>query len=237
MKIRNPLLLNRPSQLILAYRPGTADDAVIGENVLGKQYTATQNLTKDDVWLDGGAHIGTFSVMIAPYVKRVIAVEPAQETYDLLMENVMRNGGNVETIKAAIVENDDLERDLYFPASYPYYNSAVSVVPVSGRFTRPTPCVNINDLIRDYGINKLKLDIEGVEATALLAITDDLWAQITDLHYEWHFGLCGDLKRVKFYEMLEYLKSKGFYHMNPRVMKKQWFMTVHMSKTPPPVSE
>ncbi len=73
-----------------------------------------QNVTKEDVFIDVGAHIGAVFVEVAGTTnpKIAIAFEPTPEACGYLRENCNQLGANVEVNEAA-VSNEDGEGHLY----------------------------------------------------------------------------------------------------------------------------
>ncbi len=64
-------------------------------------------LSKEDVILDLGAHIGFFSLAVAPYVKSVISIEPEEENYRYLCKNIEKNNlSNIQTIPKALAKEE-----------------------------------------------------------------------------------------------------------------------------------
>jgi len=58
-------------------------------------------LKPGDIFIDVGANVGTYSIWATELGAQVIALEPAEDSYGLLTENVRLNGYKVQTIRAA----------------------------------------------------------------------------------------------------------------------------------------
>src|ERR1051326_704963 len=58
-------------------------------------------LTQGSLFIDVGANIGSYSIWAAERGAEVIAIEPAEDTFALLVENAALNGYQVRTIRAA----------------------------------------------------------------------------------------------------------------------------------------
>ena len=60
-----------------------------------------------DVVLDVGAHLGGLSLLVAPRVKQVYALEPRKDTYALLRLNIFLNRArNVSAQRLALADKD-----------------------------------------------------------------------------------------------------------------------------------
>lgn len=114
------------------------------------------------VAVDGGAHIGTWSVELARHFERVISFEPARDTFTCLQENT-RGLLNIFTMRAALgavhaygVVVDDPKRPGNTGARFLRANGAGDVV------VRPLDELGLEHL------DLLKLDVEGHEYEALI---------------------------------------------------------------------
>ena len=88
-------------------RGNTLDKFIVGECFA---YLNKITTTKDDIWLDAGGNIGAFACVISNKVKKVITIEPDEENFNILLNNLITNNcGNVEAINKAIVEGDQEE--------------------------------------------------------------------------------------------------------------------------------
>jgi FkbM family methyltransferase len=118
----------------------------------------SQVLRPGDLFVDVGANIGSYSIWAGELGADVIALEPAEDTFALLTENVVLNGYPIITIQAA----------------------AGATCGVA-RFTRGRDCVNrldpggsvdarmvtIDSLIGDRTVDGMKIDVEGFEIEVL----------------------------------------------------------------------
>ena len=114
-----------------------------------------------DVAIDGGAHVGTWTMAMAPRFERVTAFEPTPETFGYLCENTAGHS-NVECRNDALLD----------------YRGMVNVVQPREKRKRLTsrqveraadgtiPCVAIDEL-KLPRCDLIKLDLEGAEGLAL----------------------------------------------------------------------
>lgn len=70
------------------------------------------NLTKKDIVLDLGGHIGSFSYRIQNKVSKIILYEPDEINYKISLIN-LKKFDNVELVNSAVIENNDKYRFLY----------------------------------------------------------------------------------------------------------------------------
>lgn len=206
-------------------RPDTLDEYVVKENAYSRKIT----LTPSDVWLDIGAHIGTFSVRFAGRVDRIIAYEPDPTNFHLLGRNLFLNKiTNVYISPAALVGNNDLRRKFYLNTKM--NTGSHSFLVKRGRKEITVNCVNINDAIERHAPNKIKMDCEGSEYELIHAIKD--WSGIEEIIFEFDFAKLKDVGiHEKYYETLKVLDGIGFsldYNSNP---KSTWHTVVVGRKT------
>jgi FkbM family methyltransferase len=116
-------------------------------------------LRPGDLFVDVGANVGSYAIWAAESGAEVIALEPADDTFALLEENVALNGYPIKTIRAA-----------------------AGAVPGTARFTSGRDCVNrldpdgiseitvatIDSIIGNRTIAGMKVDVEGFEIDVLL---------------------------------------------------------------------
>jgi len=170
-----------------------------------------------DVFLDLGANIGYFSLLIAnnfPSVK-VISFEPAAGLFQNLDDNIsLNNIKNISTVNVAVGEINE-EKELFVsapdnlgmssfkrPENYSGKNESVKVVAIDDWFkTSGLP-----------GIDIIKLDIEGSELAALKGMKKVLQEQKPILIMEINPGTLSmfNLKPSDIYGHLRQLHFEGF---------------------------
>jgi FkbM family methyltransferase len=115
-------------------------------------------LEPGDLFIDVGANVGSYAIWAAESGAEVIALEPADDTFALLQENVALNGYPIKTIRAA-----------------------AGAAPGTGRFTSGRDCVNrmdsngtaeisvltIDSIIGNRTVAGMKVDVEGFEIDVL----------------------------------------------------------------------
>jgi len=184
-------------------RKDKMDLSVIFEVIHNDCYTKYFKLDKNDVFLDIGGHIGTFSIDIAEKVKEVHTFEPTKENFGLLNMNIKENKiKNIYPINKAIVGNDDKEREFILDGGM--NTGGHSFIGAENPIKAKVKCKNINKAIKDYKINKIKMDCEGSEYEILKAMDSNMFNGIDEIVLEYHFNLLG---LTKYEEILELLKK------------------------------
>lgn len=150
---------------------------------------------KDKVVLDIGANIGDSPIYFALRgAKKVFAIEPFKESYDLAVRNIRANHleDRIELIWSSCSSVDN-------PTANP-------------------PLITLDNLIERYNINAdiLKIDCEGCEYDVIIRASNDTLRRFSHIQIEYHYGY----KNLK--EKLEkngfkvtFTKPKYFRLMNP----------------------
>jgi FkbM family methyltransferase len=126
-------------------------------------------LRPGDGFIDGGANIGTYSLLAASRVGPtgwVEAFEPIPQLHARLTENIALNGleGIVRAHRLAL---SDTERDTQFTAELDVSNR--EAWPDCGEVLMPVSCVSLDHHLGDAtGFAAAKLDLEGNEHATLL---------------------------------------------------------------------
>jgi FkbM family methyltransferase len=127
-----------------------------------------KNAKESDVFLDIGAHVGIYSIRLAPKVSKVIALEPEPKNYSFLYKNILVNNLSNKVIPLPIAASDkDGYADLCIKAS-----SGAHTLEDSLNCKRKTKIITltIDTLLRILKIEKvnmIKIDVEGHEARVI----------------------------------------------------------------------
>lgn len=144
-----------------------------------------------DTVIDIGAHIGLFTIRVAPLAKRVLSFEPMPDSFKYLEGNVgAPDTRHVTPIRKA-VSGQSGTLDLFVAA-----NSGMHTMLSQGEgSTRVTvEAVTLAQVFAEHKIERcdlLKLDCEGAEYGILGAVPADLWPRIQRIHMEYHPGVPG----------------------------------------------
>lgn len=137
-----------------------------------------QALRDGDLFVDVGANVGTYTILAAECGAEVMALEPAADTFDLLLENVALNGYQVAAIQAAAGDRCGVSR---FTAGRDTVNRLDPDGPVETRL------VTIDSLIGGRYVAGLKVDVEGFEIEVLRGCTRALSERrIRLIQLEWN---------------------------------------------------
>lgn len=150
---------------------------------------ALRYVTNWQTAIDGGAHIGTFSLVMATRFDRVIAVEPSPDTFEALTWN-LRDVSNVDRRNVALGATPGTVEMTLDPPNAERANTGA-------RFVRPGGGIPVETIdswaLPSLGL--LKLDVEGSEPAAIRGALDTIRRCQPIILYEnkwlWsrHYGL------------------------------------------------
>jgi FkbM family methyltransferase len=143
-------------------------------SVIKGQYSIPEcHVKKNDIVLDCGAHIGSFSYVASPQAASIFAFEPVPRTYFVLKKNIkLWKAKNITPVLKAIYLN---KKD---------HNFFVDIMRTDGStllrkrardlLSQPklikVKCTFIDDFVKEKKLERvdfIKMDIEGVEVEAL----------------------------------------------------------------------
>lgn len=122
-------------------------------------------LRPDDLFLDVGANIGSYTVMVAGAVgARVISVEPIPATFSNLQRNVLLNG-LTDHVEPHCVGLSSERSELRFTQD----QDTVNHVMAEGEYSRAirVPVVSMDELLAGRVPSIIKIDVEGHELAVL----------------------------------------------------------------------
>jgi len=123
---------------------------------------------KGDTFIDIGAHIGRYTILLSKNFKRIIAIEPVKDSFNVLRKNILLNRlKNVKVINFAIGEKERITKI--------YINKenlgASSLIEKSKNCTeQKVKMISLDKLIKSLKIKKIdviKIDVEGYELNVL----------------------------------------------------------------------
>ena len=139
------------------------------------------NVRPGDTVIDGGGHLGFFTLLAGRRLNgkgRVITFEPTPDTFSILQENVVRNGlqGVVQLEQKALTNTSGIFSFLEAGESM-LNHLTVADEPTSGVIR--VEGVNLDSYLAAKGLGRvdvIKLDLEGAEHLALQGMTSSLRA-------------------------------------------------------------
>jgi len=208
--IKKFLFLIRPN----AYDKFTCDE-VIKRNVYFRDFP----IKSKEKWLDIGAHIGSFSILVKSLGCDVIAYEPNKENFLMAKENFKLNNYDIPIFNLAVVGNNDNKRLLYLNTNR---NMGSHSFYINKRRTKKewVNCVNINSIITDE-IDGMKIDTEGCEYEIIKAIRD--FKNLKKIVFEYHFNILGE---KRYFELINILSKNNFKLKYKKNVDKNWYLLV-----------
>jgi len=188
-------------------RRETNDSEVVNSVMVYDEYKVTFFPYKSgDVFIDIGAHIGTWSVLMAIYDSsfKIYCYEPIPENYELIKANININGLNnqIYSFQYAVSDYSCGAQRIFYTndATHKFVGS-----PQGGSKTIfEAQCISLNDIFEKNKINKcrvLKIDCEGCETYAFRTLKKEHLKKIDFVIGEFHPFLGVD--REKFFSFFQ----------------------------------
>lgn len=177
--------------LIFFVRQRSSDIPIVREVVEKRAYFADDFITVEanDVVVDIGAHIGTFSVLAGSMGAAVISYEPTAINFGLLQENAEINGFNHTLHKQAVRGKAGRDTIIIRPFNYGG-NSFFNSKTLDPNFREEVECITLADVFHDNNLDHidfLKLDCEDSELE-ILESHPELLPKIRKIAIEWVSG-------------------------------------------------
>lgn len=152
----------------------------IKDQIASGMYAPLLEGKSDLTFLDIGANIGLVSLYAVPYCKRIVAVEPAPDTYHALVNNT-KNYPMIECLPAALApKNEPVDffvNDLNFTAS-----STVNTYGFKIQVAGTTLAKILTEFHLDH-VDVCKVDAEGAEGESLDYYAIDNAKNIIDTYF------------------------------------------------------
>lgn len=187
-------------------RGGTSDRAVIDEVWTRNSYSIdARRIPQDAVVIDIGAHIGTFSLLVARLARwgRVYAYEPSPSSFGLLQRNLRINErANVTAYNLGVAGS---------PGYYPLASEGTAVASLFQPTSNPTivQCISLEQIFSEHGLSRihfLKCDCEGAEYAIFANCPAEYLRRIDRISLEYHLGN----PEFSLTQLQAVLKSAGF---------------------------
>ena len=171
------------SSFIFNYREDTTDWGIIQQSC-GGMYTKFFDVEPGELWLDFGAHIGSFSIYAASKGAEVIAFEPVPETYKLLVSNIKNNGfeKRITAVNKA-VSNEAGKAQIFVNTTNFGASSIIENDPTKTIFDIDVIDAKTLSPPRNFCV---KVDTEGCEYPIIKSLNIE---KVTKLVFEYHWWL------------------------------------------------
>lgn len=115
-------------------------------------------LSPGDLFIDVGANVGSYAIIAGEQGADVIALEPAEDTFNLLNENVALNGYAIQAIRAAAGDFCGVAR---------FTSGMDSVNRMDPAGDTESRVVTIDSIVEGRTVAGMKVDVEGFEIDVL----------------------------------------------------------------------
>lgn len=185
-------------------RSGTNDAWVWRSVVEGNEYFVPETFSPEDLIIDVGMHIGSFSYLVSKRgAGRVYAFEADSQNYCLGRANLESFGRRVIAVHGAVCRSDMRLKHLFFSGYETFKNGVINtgggnvLSPKQGKPVRAISFDSIVDSIIQRGYNRIrlvKLDCEGSEYAILM--TSKRLHMIDEIVGEYHEVNCDNNYRA-----------------------------------------
>lgn len=164
-------------------------------------YYTEQFLQGGRTFIDIGAHVGTWTLRLAPLFKRVFAFEPDPRASDALLNNVMRAGlTNVEVLPAAVSDKTGTAKLMLTPnpcTNTMFWAESLRTDANLGEVDVHT--IALDEWVDARGIDDIdfiKMDAEGAELLIVQGARETFLTQRPDFFIEMHGLFWKRLRRM-----------------------------------------
>jgi FkbM family methyltransferase len=201
-------------------RQNTIDRRLFREVVIQNHYQLPHRFESEDIVLDVGAHLGSFSyAALRRGAGRVFCCEPDAGNFALLETNLAPYGSRVQLRRAAVWRSDQTVSQLHLDNPREAGNTGAIQV-TDNQVGVPVPALAFDNLVRQATqcgtrkIRLLKLDCEGAEWPILL--TSRTLHLVEAIRGEYHLGAYPPPFRVPGFDeyspglLARHIRGKGF---------------------------
>ena len=218
------------------YREGTSDEAVVRQVLADEGYAhgMPEYVPRaGQVVIDVGAHIGAFSILLAPAIAsgRVYALEPCRESYELLARNIRENGlTNVVACRLALTDRSGLATLWYDAEKGNWGHSVVKRLSDQGE---TVPTETLERFLLEHGIDDCalaKFNCEGAEFPILLNTSIEALRRIRRLLVLYHMDIA---EGFHYQTVVRHLRKAGYYverRFVTREGQRGWLIAIRASR-------
>jgi len=169
-------------------------------------------LQQNSTFIDVGAHIGYYSILIGKNVRgvNVISFEPSKENYDILCKNIELNNLKKIVTPFPFAVSDKNETTTLYLNPFNDGGNSLEQLPHQALKEEKVQCVRLDDFLKEhnyYNINFIKIDVEGHEMKVLHGMPN------TILKFHPTFLIEAQTKNEQ-NEIVIFLKSFGYSHFH-----------------------
>ena len=195
----------------VAYRKGTADESVLKESFSHDIFYSgvpEYRPAEDDVIIDIGAHIGTFSLLSSSKVRRgkVYSIEACQDTFNMLRINLALNRLTNVSAHHLAVSDKEGQVTLYYDTG----NWGHTVVKAISAFSETVESTTLTRFLERNHIETcqfMKFNCEGAEFPILLGTSPKVLGRFGTMLVLYHCDLWGKNTEA---DLMTHLQSAGF---------------------------
>jgi FkbM family methyltransferase len=173
------------------FRQNTIDQQIFEHINIHNEYRLPDVLLPDDIIIDIGAHIGSFSyAALQRGSNYVYGFEAERSNYECALHNLRFFNDRAKIAHKAVWRSDQVVERLRFAGSADSANTSGGGVLWSGAAGTPIEAISLDDILRDITDNGrkrvrlLKIDCEGAEFPILL--TSNMLSVIDSIYGEFH---------------------------------------------------
>jgi len=221
------LAISRFCGFEVAYREGTADEAVIKhsfDNDMLFPGIPEYRLQPNHVIIDVGAHIGTFSLLAASKVPqgKIFAAEACKETFDFLKINVALNHpGNIEIRHIAL--SDKMGKIFLHYDEGNWGHSIMKQLSAKGEEVGSDTLDNFMSAIGRCDF--IKFNCEGAEFPILMGASKETLSKISMMLILYH---CDLAESYTLDSMIGHLQNNGFKtRIRNQTTQRGWLIAEH----------
>jgi FkbM family methyltransferase len=205
------LTIERIGNFDIAYRKDTADEGVISHSFENDIYFGSINKyspKKGDIIIDLGAHIGSFSLLVASKIGdgKVYAIEASKDSFNLLKINIaLNNYKNISAHHVAITDKNGMTELFHSKGNWGH-----STVKKLSNSYETVVSQTLSTFLQTNSIafcHFMKLNCEGGEFPILMSATTETFKKFGSFLILYH---CDLYEKYTEEELLSHLKSNGF---------------------------
>ncbi len=178
------------SGIVIKVRPHTDDLKIVKSNFVTQHYFKDYiPIPKGSIVVDVGAHIGTFSVMVARKAHKVLAFEPEPSNFQMLKKNKELNHLENVSIFEMAVSGSSGYQDITVYGKDSTGNHSLYQGSTSGAGKKRVQTISLDEIIRKEALTRidfLKLDCEGAEHDILKHMSFEIARKIMGMVMETH---------------------------------------------------